>query len=90
MVAVARIDTPGQMARGRDLSLGGLRFHVVGLEVALGELLRITFTVDGETLCVLGRVVWATELDAFTTDVGLEFTQIEPHVSELLGKLDAA
>ncbi|MCC6641191.1 MAG: PilZ domain-containing protein [Deltaproteobacteria bacterium] len=90
MVAVARVDDARRFARGHDLSLGGIRFQVVNLEISLGELLRITFTVDGEELDVLGRVAWATEVDAFTTDVGLEFVEAEPRAFELLRGLDAA
>ena len=90
MVAVARIDEARHMAVGRDLSLGGLRFSIVGAEISLGDVLRIYFNVEDQTLSALGRVVWATELDAFTTDVGLEFLEIDPLASQILEKLVAA
>ncbi len=90
MVAVARVEEARRLAHGRDLSAGGIRFELVSAEIEVGELLSVTFTVDGETLCALGRVAWATEIDAFTSDVGLEFVEVEPRASELLGKLDAA
>jgi hypothetical protein len=33
---------------------------------------------------VVGRVVWATEMDPITTDVGIEFLEIDPSVLQLL------
>jgi hypothetical protein len=32
----------------------------------------------------IGRVVWATELDPITLEVGLEFIEIDPSALELL------
>jgi hypothetical protein len=32
----------------------------------------------------LGRVVWATDIDPITTDVGIEFIEIDPSVLRLL------
>lgn len=90
MLAVARVDESGHIALGHDLSLGGIRFQVVGLEVSLGELLRIYFSVEDQTLSALGRVAWATELDAFTTDVGLEFLEVDAGAWDLLQRVAAA
>ncbi len=89
MVAVARVSEGEKIALGRDVSLGGIRFQIVGVEIALGSLLRIYFNVEDQTLSALGRVAWATELDAFTTDVGLEFLEVEPRARELLEKVAA-
>jgi len=78
------------LAYGRDLSLGGIRFQMVGAEVEMGEHLRIYFNVEDETVSALGRVAWATEVDPFTTDVGLEFLEIDPLAVEMIGKLAGA
>jgi hypothetical protein len=90
MIAVAHVDDGRHLAHGRDLSLGGIRFQIVGAEVWLDDVLRVYFNVEDQTFSAVGRVVWATELDAFTTDVGLEFLEIDPVASALLGKGHAA
>ena len=87
MIGVARVDASGHLAYGRDLSLGGIRFQMVGAEVELGEHLRIYFNVEDETVSALGRVAWATEVDPFTTDVGLEFLEVDPLAVDMIGKL---
>jgi hypothetical protein len=48
------------------------------LTVARGDLLRLTFNVQDETLVAVGKVMWATDVDAFTQEVGLEFIEIDP------------
>ena len=90
MVAVERVDERGHIALGRDLSLGGIRFQVVGVELTLGDLFRVYFNVEDQTFAAVGQVVWATELDAFTIDVGLEFIDVDPRAREFLEKLEAA
>ena len=35
-------------------------------------------------MIAVGRVVWATEMDPITTDIGIEFLEIDPRVLELL------
>lgn len=87
MIGVARVENApapvaGSLAHGRDFSTGGIRFEICGPEIVLGEVLRIYFNVEDETVSALGRVVWATELDSFTTEVGLEFVEIDPVASE--------
>jgi hypothetical protein len=38
----------------------------------------------------VGRVVWATEMDPITTDVGIEFIEIDPTALRLMDELQAA
>ena len=78
VISVAPISDNERLAYGKNLSPGGICFEMVGCEVGLGETLRVTFNVAGETLVAIGRVTWATELDAFTQEVGLEFIEIDP------------
>ena len=59
-------------------SAGGICFEVVGCEIALGEVLRLTFNVQDETIVAVGRVNWCTDVDAFTQEIGLEFIEIDP------------
>ncbi len=56
----------------------------MGFELDLGEVLRVTFNVEDETVVAVARVNWATELDAFTQEVGIEFVEIDPHVLHAL------
>ena len=86
MVSFAPVDLRERIAYGRDISLGGIRFQVVGCEIDPDEVLRVTFNVAGHTLVAVGRVAWATELDPLTTDVGIEFIEIDPMAARLLSE----
>ena len=70
------------------LRLPGIRFETVGCEIELVEVLRVTFNVEDETIVAVGRVIWATELDPITLDVGLEFVEIDPRAATLLADLE--
>ena len=87
VISFAEIDRPDRLAVGKNLSSGGIRFEAVGCEINLGDVLRVTFNVGSETVIATGNVVWATETDAFSMDVGLEFIEIDPRAVELLDKL---
>ena len=84
VISFAEIDRPDQLAVGKDLSSGGIRFEAVGCEIALGDLLRITFSVMKQTVVATGIVVWATDTDPISTDVGIEFIEIDPIALRLL------
>jgi hypothetical protein len=87
VISFAEIDRPDRLAVGRNLSTGGIRFEAVGCEINLGDQLRVTFNIGSETVVATGNVVWATETDAFSTDVGLEFVEIDPRALELLDRV---
>ena len=84
VISFAPIDTRDLLGVSRNVSPGGIRFEAVGCEINLGDDLRITFNIGEHTVVVIGRVVWATEMDPITTDVGIEFLEIDPAVLELL------
>jgi len=84
VISFAPVDTRDLLGVSRNVSAGGIRFEAVGCEIDLGDILRLTFNVADETVVAVGKVVWATEMDPITTDVGIEFVEIEPHVLELL------
>jgi hypothetical protein len=67
----------------RDL-LGVSRNISMGCEINHGDVLRITFNVGDHTVVAVGNVVWATEMDPITTDVGIEFLEIDSTVVRLL------
>ena len=41
-------------------------------------MLRVTFNVGDRTIVAVGQVVWSTEIDPITMDVGIEFVEIDP------------
>ena len=84
VISFAFVDDRDLMGVGRNLSVGGIRFEAVGCEINFGDVLRITFNVGDETIVAVGRVAWATELDALAVDVGVEFLEIDPRALELL------
>jgi hypothetical protein len=44
----------------------------------------VTFNLADQTVVAIGKVVWATETDPLTLDVGLEFIEIDPAALHLL------
>jgi hypothetical protein len=84
LISFAFVESENRLAVSKNLSKGGLCFEVMGCEIALGDVLRLTFNVQDETLVAVGRVVWATDIDAFTQEVGLEFLDIDPFALQTL------
>lgn len=72
---------------GRDVSSGGIRFEAIGCEIDLGDVLRVTFNIGHQTVVATGRVVWSTEMDGISSDVGIEFIDIDPAVQQMLEDL---
>ena len=87
IISFAEVDRPDRLAVGKNLSSGGIRFEAVGCEINLGDVLRVTFNIGAETVVATGTVVWATETDAFSMDVGIEFLEIDGRALELLDKI---
>ncbi len=79
VISFAEIDRPDQLAVSRDVSTGGIRFEAVGIEINLGDLLRVTFNVGRRTIVATGKVVWAVETDPITQEVGIAFHEIDPN-----------
>ncbi|MEE2679589.1 MAG: PilZ domain-containing protein [Myxococcota bacterium] len=91
VISFAPVESRQQLGVSRNVSAGGIRFEAVGCEIETGEVLRVTFNVYDRTVVAVGRVVWATEMDALTTDVGIEFIEIDPDALQLLEEsMDAA
>lgn len=91
VISFAPVESRQQLGVSRNVSAGGIRFEAVGCEIETGEVLRVTFNVYDRTVVAVGRVVWATEMDAITTDVGIEFIEIDPAALQLLEEsMDAA
>ncbi len=84
VISFSQMDDADRLAVSRNVSAGGIRFETVGCEINLGETLRITFNVEDETVVAIGKVVWATDIDPITMDIGLEFMDIDPRALRLL------
>lgn len=78
VISFAEVGADERLGIGRNLSRGGIRFDAVGCEIGYGDVLRVTFSVLERKFVATGRVVWATEMDAIATEVGLEFVEIDP------------
>ncbi len=87
VISFAPVDDRDLLAVGRDLSSGGIRFEAVGCEIDLGDVLRVTFNVGDHTVVAVGRVVWSTEIDPISLDVGLEFIEVDPAAREMLEEI---
>ena len=84
VISFAPVDAQGFLGVSTDVSPGGIRFQAVGCEIDMGEVIRVTFNVGDQTLEAIGRVVWATDVDPITLDVGLEFVEIDPRDLQLI------
>lgn len=84
VISFAPVETRDLLGVGRNISAGGIRFEAVGCEINLGDTLRVTFNVAEHTVVAVGTVVWATEMDPITTDVGIEFLEADSTVVEIL------
>lgn len=84
VISFAPVEARDLLGVSRDVSSGGIRFEAVGCEIDMGDVLRVTFNVGESTVEAVGKVVWSTEMDPITMDVGLEFISIDPEAVRLL------
>jgi hypothetical protein len=84
VISFAQVDRGDRLAVSKNVSPGGIRFEAVGVEIEDGEVLRVTFNVGDQTVVAIGKVVWATETDPITLEVGIEFIEIDPLALRLL------
>lgn len=84
LVAVARVDSSDHLGWSVDLSQGGIRFQWVGLELEVGEGVRMTLDLGGHQGSLVGKVARVTALDAFAQEVALAFHEADAKTVELL------
>jgi hypothetical protein len=84
IVSVARASVVDVAAQAVDVSLGGLRFQIEGLELQLDDTVRVTLELEGQPVTVVGQLVRVTELDAFSQEVALAFLEVDPEALALL------
>ena len=84
VISFSILDSADQLAISKDVSPGGIRFEAVGCELDLGDTIRVTFNVGERSIVATGQVVWATETDPITLDIGLQFLDIDPEALRLI------
>jgi len=84
VISFAEVNRPDQLAISKNLSTGGISFEAVGIDIQLGDVLRVTFNVGDRTVVATGKVMWATDTDPITTEIGIEFHEIDPEALRLL------
>jgi c-di-GMP-binding flagellar brake protein YcgR len=84
LISIARVDEKDLVARTVDLSLGGLRFQCVALEVDLDELLRVALKVRDREVSLIGKLVRITDLDELTQELALAFVEVDAAALELI------
>jgi len=77
IVSVGRANLIDVVAQARDLSMGGVRFVVEGLDLALGDMLRVTIGLDNRTVIAIGQVVRLTELDETRQEIAMAFLEVD-------------
>jgi PilZ domain len=87
VISFAQVDERDLLGVGRDLSPTGIRFEAVGCEIDLGDVIRVTFNVGEHTVVAVGRVIWSTEIDPISSEVGIEFIEIDPTAQQILDQL---
>jgi len=83
-VAVSRASLVDVVAQAQDLSGGGIHFVVEGLDLELGEVLRVTLDCDGVPVSAIGQLVRVTHIDEFKQEAALAFLEVENEAVELL------
>ena len=84
LVSIGRLDEREGLAHALDLSLGGIRFQCVGLDVVEGEMLKVTLTLGERTATVVGQIKRVESLDEFTQEVALSFVKMEDSLREMI------
>jgi hypothetical protein len=87
VISFAPVEERDVLGVGRDVSSGGIRFEAVGCEIDLGDVLRVTFNIGEHTVVAVGRVIWSTEIDAISSDVGIEFIEIDQGAQQMIDEL---
>jgi hypothetical protein len=84
VISFAELDRPDRLAVSKNMSSGGIRFEAIGCEINLGDVLRVTFNIGDQTVVAVGKVIWSTDTDPITAEVGIEFIEIDPLALRLL------
>jgi hypothetical protein len=74
----------------RDVSLGGVRFRVDGLDASEGEMLKLAFDLRGVSLWGIGRVLRTRQPGDGGLEISVAFERLDPwaqrHFEEALAE----
>jgi hypothetical protein len=84
LISIAQLDTRTALAHALDVSIGGVRFQALALDLRQGEVVRVTFTFGDDTLSVVGQVLRAEALDEMTQDVAVAFLKMSDDARRML------
>ena len=84
IVSVSRASMVDVAAQALDMSIGGLKFEVEGLELQLDEAVRVTLEIEGQPVTVVGQLVRVIDVDAFSQEVALAFLEVDAETLAVL------
>ncbi len=87
---VVGIDTPRALAASIDVSAGGICFSCVGLNIEVGDTLRVDLTLEDQNFSIVGTAVRVSEPDGVAQKVALAFSDIDPDLRRLVELLETA
>jgi hypothetical protein len=83
-VSVALTTPTEVVAQACDLSEGGARFVIEGVELDEGDVVRIALRIGGEERMAVGRLVRLTDLDGLRQECAVAFLDADPGLLEQL------
>jgi len=85
-ITVTRASVVDMVAQAQDVSAGGVHFVVEGIELELGDVLRVMLDVGGTPVSVIGQLVRVTDIGDFKQEAALAFLDVTPEVLALLNR----
>jgi hypothetical protein len=88
VISIAKVE-PGrdELAHAIDVSMSGIRFQCIGVDLQIGDQLRVTLTLRGKTVGVVGQLVRLVDLDPFTQEVAIAFHETDPEGQRILDQI---
>jgi hypothetical protein len=87
IVGVSRANLSDVVAQAQDVSDGGIHFVVEGLDLKLGDVLRVTFECDGAPVSAIGQLVRVTDIGDSKQEAALAFLDGD---RDVLGRIRSA
>ena len=84
IVSITVLEDDTTLGAAVDLSLGGIRFQMMGVELFLWQKLSICLNLGDDSRTVVGRVVRLTDEDPFTQEVAVAFLEVDSRTRELM------
>jgi hypothetical protein len=87
VLSVCRANLIDVVAQARDVSMGGIRFEVEGMELELGDVLRVELQLGGKRAMAIGQMVRITEVDEFRQEIAMAFLEVDPRSLHLMDEV---